>query len=200
MRLPPLLAAAVASSALAACAGAGSTRTQLAQLLAEAPSDVPPRFLLAGDRLVGAAVPLGPGSLPPAVRTTFDAIAPGGKTTFVGREFGERGDGYRVEKRYENGPVSQARGVLCTAAGDVLERWHSVPIGDVPQHILAAALRETPLIDEARIVSGPQREEYWSFEARDRGGRQFVVRVTLDGRALGRTRRLTASIDAASGT
>lgn len=195
MRSSPWLAAVVASAALAACAGAGSARAQLAQLLAEAPGDVPPRFLFAGDRLVAAAVPLGPNSLPPAVRTTFEAIAPGGKTTFVGREFGERGEGYRLEKRYEEGIASAARSVLCTAAGEVLERWHTVPIPDVPQHVLAAALREAPVLDEVRIVSGPQREEYWSFDAKDRGGHQYVVRVTLDGRSLGRVRRFAATVD-----
>lgn len=180
---------------MTACTGLATGRPSLTRLLADAPSDVPPRFQFAGDQLVAAAVPLGPGSLPTAVRTTFDAIAPGGRTAFVGREWSARGDGYRLEKVYPEGTVSVTRSVLAAADGAVLERWHSVPIPDVPQHALATALRSGPTVEAAHIVSGPDREEYWSFLVRDRIGRAFVVRVGLDGAPLGRWRRATAQID-----
>lgn len=180
---------------MTACSAPGETRLRLRQLLAEAPNDSPPRLLLDGDRIDAVAVPLGPGALPPAVRTTFDAIAPGGTTRFVGRESSRRGDGYRVEKAYESSGTASARSVLCTANGEVLERWHSVPIADVPQAAAAAALRVAPVIDEARIVSGPTSEELWSFTLHDRIGWTFVVEVALDGRLLRRARQLAARVE-----
>ncbi|MFY9341368.1 MAG: hypothetical protein WAT39_02685, partial [Planctomycetota bacterium] len=69
---------AFALLAIASCAGPSTTAPPLSRLLADAPADVPARFWLAGDRIVAAAAPLppGPGSLPPAVRTTAYAVAP----------------------------------------------------------------------------------------------------------------------------
>ncbi len=190
-----LVLALAVPGCMTACSAPGETRLRLRQLLAEAPNDSPPRILLDGDRIDAVAVPLGPGSLPPAVRTTFDAIAPGGTTRFVGRESSRRGDGYRVEKAYEASGTASARSVLCTASGEVLERWHTVPIADVPQTAATAALRVAPVIDEARIVSGPTSEELWSFTLHDRIGWTFVVEVALDGRLLRRTRQLAARVE-----
>lgn len=194
MRAPQWTLVGCVSSALVACAGTAG-RPSLTRLLADAPDDVPARLLLVGDHVAAAAVPLGPGSLPAAVRTTFEAIAPGGNTTFVGREWSERGDGYRLEKSYVDGLLTKARSVLAAADGRVLERWHTVPLRDVPQQVLATALRTGPAIDEARIVSGPAREEYWSLQVRDRGGRTFVVLVGLDGAPKAQLRRLLARLD-----
>lgn len=194
MRALPWALVGCVSCALVACTGTAG-RPSLPRLLADAPDDVPARLLLAGDQVAAAAVPLGPGSLPAAVRTTFEAIAPGGTTTFVGREWSERGDGYRLEKSYVDGLVTKSRSVLAAADGRVLERWHSVPLRDVPQQVLATALRTGPAIDEARIVSGPAREEYWSLLVRDRGGRTFVVLVGLDGAPKAQLRRLRAQLD-----
>lgn len=182
------------SIAVAACVGPAG-RPSFANLLQDAPSDVAARFELAGDHLVAAAVPLGPGSLPAAVRTTFDAIAPGGRTTFVGRESGGRGEGYRLEKAYTEGATTRTRSVLAAADGSVLERWHSVAIAEVPQQVLTVALRTGPTIEDARIVSGPEREEHWTFVVRDRGGRTFVVEVGLAGEPLGRRRRTNAVVE-----
>lgn len=179
--------------ALGACASSAVPPT-LAKWFHDAPGDSTPRLLLAGDRIVAAAAPLGPGSLPPAVRTTFEAVAPGGETMFVGREWSERGDGFRLEKRYHDG-VEHTRSVLASADGAVLERWHTVPIPKVPQQVLAAALQQGPLVDEARIVSGREREEYWDLVARDRSGRTFVVRVGLDGELLATARRVAAQVE-----
>ena len=65
-------------------------------LMREAPEDQPARLVLAGDRIAAVAVALGPGSLPAAVRATVDAVAPRGDVVFRGREWSERGDGYRI--------------------------------------------------------------------------------------------------------
>ncbi len=178
---------------LGACASSAVPPT-LAKWFSDAPGDATPRLMLAGDRIVAAAAPLGPGSLPPAVRTTFEAVAPGGETLFVGREWSERGEGFRLEKRYREGAV-HTRSVLASPEGAVLERWHTVPIPQVPQQVLAAALQQGPLVDEARIVSGPEREEYWDLVARDRSGRTFVVRVALDGDLLATARRVSAQVE-----
>jgi hypothetical protein len=198
MRVPFSAVATCAISALAACAGAPAGPLPLARMLADAPTTMPPRLTLDGDRIAGAAVPLGSGELPPAVRTIFDAIAPGGRTRFVGREWGERGTGYRLEKTYVDGTVTATRAVLASADGTVLERWHTVPTPEVPQNVLAAALQTGPTIEEARIVSGPAREEHWSVVVRDRIGRVHVARVGLDGAPLGSVRRLSADLDVAS--
>jgi hypothetical protein len=177
----------------AACSTSGHVAPELSRLLADAPSDVPARLWLAGDRIVAAAAPLGPGVMPPAVRTTVDAIAPGGALVFAGREWGPRGDGFRVDKRYAE-PDHQ-RSVLVALDGAVLERAHTVPLPDVPQHVLATALRTGPHVDEAWIVSGPETEEHWTFVVRDRGGRTFAVRVGLAGEPRGRLRRTSARVD-----
>jgi hypothetical protein len=195
MRALPSALLVCVSFAMAACVGTNTSRPSLARLLRDAPNDAPARLAIAGDHLVFAAVPIGSGSLPKAVRTPIDAIAPGGRTLFVGREWGERGDGFRVEKAYDGGGKTQTRSVLAAADGAVLERWHTVAIAEVPQHVMATALRTGPTIDEARIVSGPEREEHWAFVVRDRAGSVFVVKVSLDGEGLGRVRQSAARLD-----
>lgn len=188
-----LLPLATTTLAFASCTGTSGASTSLARLLAESPPGAAARLWLSGDRIVAAAAPLGPGSLPPAVRTSLDAVAPGGATTFVGREWGARGDGFRIEKHYTE--PAHSRSALLAADGAVLERAHTVPLAEVPQNVLATALRTGPTIDEAWIVSGPVAEELWHFVVRDRGGRVFTVRVGLGGEPLGRLRRTTANVE-----
>jgi hypothetical protein len=151
------------------------------------------RLWLAGDRIVAATVPIGPGAMPLAVRTTIEAVLPDGTQTFAGREHGPRGHGFRIDKSYRQ-PEHQ-RSVLIADDGSVLERAHTVTIAEVPQAVLATALRTGPSVEESWIVSGPTSEEFWQFLVRDRSGRAFVVKVGLDGGPLGRLRRTAARID-----
>lgn len=189
----PLLPFALAC---AACSTAGGAPRDLADVLAAAPADAPVRLRLDGDRVTGVAVAGGPGLLTAAAKLSLEAVAPRGELRFAGREWGPRGEGVRVEKRYRGeDTVEHDRSVLLADDGTVLERDHTVPIPDVPQHVLAAALRVGTTIDEARIVSGREREEFWRLSVRDRGGREFVVTVALDGRPLGCERRLAARVD-----
>src|SRR5262245_23048142 len=95
-RLAPLLALA------GACAGPGLP-AGFAAAAANAPQDWPVRLWLDGDHVVAAAAGVGPGGLPQAVRTTIDAVAPGGELQFAGREWSAAGEGYRVDKRYVDG-------------------------------------------------------------------------------------------------
>ncbi len=182
-------------SALAACGATSRLPADLAAIAAESPVDSPARLRLVGDRIAAATIALGPGALPPAVRTSLDAVAPGGELLFQGREWGSRGRGFRIEKRYRGSGDEHVRSVLIGEDGRVLERAHSVPLAQVPPNVLAAALRTGPHVDEARIVSGPEREEYWSCTVRTRIGRTFVVDVDLDGRTLRATRRVDAHLD-----
>src|SRR5262245_50595143 len=181
--------------ALAACSTAAPVPESLQTLLGESPEGNPARLSIGGNRIVAAAVAMGPGSLPKAARTSIEAIAPLGELLFAGREWGPRGAGFRVEKRYREGPKEHVRSVLVDADGRVLEREHSVAIAEVPQHVLAAAMRVGPTIEEARIVSGPEREEHWSVSVRDRLGRTFVARVSLGGALLDSVRRVSARVD-----
>ncbi len=182
--------------AVAACSTAAPVPESLQALVDESPEGMPARFAIDGNRIIASAVAIGPGALPAVVRTTIDAVAPGGEVLFQGREWGPRGAGFRVEKRYRDGAKEHVRSVLVAADGRVLERAHSVPIGEVPQHVLAAAMRVGSMVDEARIVSGPEREEHWSLVVRDRLGRTFVVTIGLDGRSIGSCRRVVARVDA----
>ena len=181
--------------ALAACSTAAPVPESLQTLLGETPDGYPARLSIGGNRIVAAAVAVGNASLPKAARTAIEAIAPQGELLFVGREWGPRGAGFRVEKRYREGAKEHVRSVLVDADGRVLEREHSVAIAEVPQHVLVAAMRVGPMIDEARIVSGPAREEYWSVSVRDRLGRTFVAHVSLDGSLLDSVRRVSARVD-----
>ncbi|MCB9878862.1 MAG: hypothetical protein H6835_14805 [Planctomycetes bacterium] len=180
--------------ALAACQGPGAT---LARQLEQADRDRviadTVRLLLDGDRVIGGATPAVAAEVPPAVRTTFDAVAPEGEQLFLGREWGPRGAGFRLEKRYLE-PAHQ-RSVLVAADGHVLERAHTLPVPRVPKHVLATALEVGPFVDEARIVSGPLQEEYWALLVRDRAGALRVVLIDLDGAELARRRRVTARVD-----
>jgi hypothetical protein len=124
-----------------------------------------------------------------------EAVAPRGELVFQGREWGAHGAGFRVDKQYREAGAEHSRSVLVTADGEVLERDHTVPIADVPQHVLAGALSVGSKIDEARIVSGPEREQHWTVLVRDRAGRTAVVTVALDGRVLGSRRRLAARLE-----
>ena len=182
-------------SILAACSTAAPVPDSLQTLLGESPDGNSARLSIGGNRITAAAVAVGNASLPKAARKSIDAIAPEGELLFAGREWGPRGAGFRVEKRYREGAKEHVRSVLVDADGRVLERAHSVPIAEVPQHVLVAAMLVGATIDEARIVSGPEREEYWSVSVRDRLGRTFVARVSLDGSLLDSVRRVSARVD-----
>lgn len=191
----PLHCALFGLSALASCATGLQLPAGFTAFVEQSPTGAPMRLTLEGDRIVAAAVPAGPGALPPAVRTTLDATAPHGELLWQGREWGPRGDGFRVDKRYRDGAHEHVRSVLIAADGRVLERSHSVPLGDVAQNVLGKAMQSGPHVDEVRIVSGPEREEYWSCTVRSRIGRTFVVDVDLDGRLLRAVRRVEAKVD-----
>jgi len=184
---------------MAACSTA-PPRATAAEALAHGEPITAARMQLQGNEVVMLAVPIDPVELPAAARTTVDAIAPQGETTFVGRERGPRGEGFRVDKRYEteDGGV-HTRSLLVDASGDVLERSHSVPVPDVPKHVLAAALGNGRYVDDVCIVSGPEREEHWALTVHDRRGRRHVVIVSLSGEELARWRRSDARVDAAAG-
>lgn len=175
------------------CVAPSAVPSTLAADLAEAPPDAETRLWLAGDRVVAVAVPLGPGWMTPAVRTTLQAVAPDGETTFAAREHGPRGTGIRVEKRYQE--PRHDRSVLIAEDGTVLERAHTVPVPDVAQDVLATALRTGPKVTTAWIVSGPQAEEYWDLVVQDRDGQTIALRIGLDGRELARSRRGRARVD-----
>lgn len=181
--------------ALGACSTTGIVPTNLAAAMAEAPTGTPTRLWLDGDRIVAAAVPVGPGALPPAVRTTIDAVAPRGELLWQGREWSGRGEGFRIEKRYRENGSEHVRSALIGDDGAVLERSHSMPLGEVPQVVMATVLSSGPHVDEARIVSGPEREEYWSCTVRNRIGWVLVVEVGLDGVLLRKRRQVEARIE-----
>lgn len=184
-----------AALALGACAAPAPLPHAFVRLLAETPEDQPARLTVAGDTVVAAAVATGPGSLPPAVRTTLSAVAPGGELVFQGREWGPRGTGFRIDKHYREGAVEHSRSALIAQDGAVLERAHTVPLADVPHAVLATALQAGPHVQQAWIVSGPRVEECWRCVVRDRLGHTHVVTVGLDGAHLGTVRRVTARLD-----
>lgn len=180
---------------LASCQAPPALPPGFAALAADAPESQPLRLQLADDRIVAAAVPLGPGGLPAAVRPLLLAIEPGGETVYEAREWSWRGDGYRVEKVYGEGREQQFRSALIAADGTVLERSHSVPIGEVPQAVLLVAMaggrRE---LLRAEIVSDRDREVLWRLSLRDGGGRRFSTEVALDGSAAAVRRVLEAEV------
>lgn len=176
---------------LGACATNATMPRDLAAQLAEAPTEPASRIWIDGDRIVAAAIAVGPGALPLAVRTTIDAVAPRGELLFQGREWSARGDGFRIEKRYRENAIEHTRSALIAANGDVLERSHSVPIAEAPQNVLAAAMERGHRVDEVRIVSGATQEEYWSCTVSNRIGAVYVVDVSLTGKLL-RTKRRAA--------
>lgn len=189
----PLIA--LLAGTLAGCSSPPPLPPGLASLMAETPEGAATRLLVAGNDIVAASVPLGPGSVPSEVRAAIDAVVPRGETTFRGREWSRRGEGYRIEKLYRNGGEEQVRTALIADDGRVLERAHSVPLRDVPQPILTAALGVGHDVVRALIVSGREREEYWSCIVGDRLGRTHVVRVDLGGSVLAVMRRVTARVD-----
>ena len=176
--------------ALACCGSAPES----AHLLAEAEPNQVVRLSLVGDRVVQTSVPVDFGILPALARTTCEAIAPGGVMTFCGREKGPRGEGFRLEKIYEQ-PFAHMRSVLADAKGNVMERSHTLPLIKVPQQVLGAALSSGTTVESAEIVSGPLREEFWRIVTQDRRGRVFVVMVHLDGTLISEQRRNQSRVD-----
>jgi hypothetical protein len=165
---------------LAACAGAGLP-PGFAAAAANAPEDWPLRLWLDGDHVVAAAAGVGPGGLPQAVRTSIDAVAPGGELQFAGREWSAAGDGYRVDKRYVDGADESFRSALIAADGAVLERSHSVPIGKVPVAVLTAALTVGRDVRRCEIVADAAQETGWRATVVDGAGRSFVAMIGLQG-------------------
>ena len=183
------------SLALAACATGDRLPSGFAAGLAETPEGTPARLWILDDHVISASVALGPGSLPAAVRQSLDAVAPRGEVMFQGREWGPRGEGYRIDKRYQIDGAEHTRSALIASDGTVLERSHSVPVKEAPQDVLAAALRVGPHVQSVEIVSGREHEEYWRCVVADRLGRMFVATVGMDGRLVGAMRRVSARVD-----
>mgnify|MGYP003674048535 FL=1 len=174
---------------------AGCTATpSSASLLADAEPNQPVRLLIAGDRLLSTAVPIDFHAVPALARTTSEAIAPDGVLEFCAHEIGPRGEGFRLEKRYEE-PFPHVRSVLVDMLGNVLERSHTVPVAKVPQDVLGAALSSGTFVDSVAIVSGPVQEEFWHVVTKDRRGRIFVITVDLDGNVLSQVRRNQSRVD-----
>jgi len=187
--------AAAALFFLGACATTSPLPADLGVQLAESPTEPTSRLWIDGDRIVAVAIAVGPGALPPAVRTTIDAVAPRGELLFQGREQGPRGDGFRIEKRYRENASEHVRSALIAADGAVLERSHSVPIAEAPPNVLAVAMERGHRVDEVRIVSGPEREEFWSCTVTNRIGAVYVVDVGLDGKLLHTRRRAAVCVE-----
>ena len=165
-----------------------------ANLLGHAEPKQSVRLSLAGNTVIGTAVPIAFRTIPQLARTTSEAIAPKGTLEFCAREIGPRGEGFRLEKRYEQ-PFPHVRSVLVDELGNVLERSHTVPVGKVPQDVLGAALGEGTVVDSAAIVSGPIREEFWRVVTQDRRGRIFVITIDLDGNVVSQLRRNQSRVD-----
>lgn len=184
-----LLAFAVAGCATSPPAGS------FAALAQDAPSDQPLQLTFAGDAVASVAVPLGPGGLDARLRAAVDAIEPGGHTVLMAREWGPRGDGYRIEKRYGEGVAEQFRSVLLSADARVLERSHTLSVSETPPAVLVAATAATRrTVLRIDIVSGPTKEEYFRLLLRDGGGRRFAVDCTPDGAVLATRRLLDAQV------
>lgn len=174
---------------------AGCTATSSAALLltdAEPNQDV--RLAVVGNRVVSTAVPIDFRTVPALARTTAEAIAPNGVLEFCAREIGPRGEGFRLEKRYQQ-PSAHLRSVLVDELGNVMERSHTVTIRKVPQGVLGAALQGGTSVESAAIVSGPVHEEFWRIITHDRRGRTFIVTVDLDGNVMSQLRRNQSRVD-----
>jgi hypothetical protein len=175
---------------LAGCAATSSA----ADLLNNAEPNQGVRLVIAGNTVISTAVPVDFRTVPALARTTADAIAPNGVLEFCAREIGARGDGFRLEKRYEL-PFPHLRSVLVDELGNVLERSHTVPVAKVPQGVLSGALRVGTLVETVSIVSGPTKEEFWRIITKDRRGRTFVITVDLNGHVLSQLQRNQSRLD-----
>ncbi|HLQ36918.1 MAG TPA: hypothetical protein VK348_03895 [Planctomycetota bacterium] len=191
------LVALLSCTVLCACA-ATTLPPGFARLALTAPEDQGVRLQLAGDTIVGATVALGPGALDARLRVVVDAVVPGtgvDNATFIGREWGPRGEGYRVERTYGTGVAQQFRSVLVDRDGTVLERTHTLALAEVPPAVLAAA---APIgvhdLQRLEIVSGPAVEECYRLLLHDRAGRVFVVETSLQGVLLRSSRLLVATV------
>jgi hypothetical protein len=185
--------AACALLTLTACVGAGQT-DGFFESAATAPEDTPARLTLSLDRIETAAAGITPGSVPPAVRATIEAVTPGGELVFLGREWGRNGEGFRVESRYVDGAAESFRSALINEEGEILERSHTLPATKVPPAVLGAAMKLGRDIRRCEIVSDAVAEREWRIRCVDGGGRTFVATVSLDGRLLHAQRIVTAEL------
>lgn len=184
-----------ATAILTACASHSHLPPDLADRLATTPEEQSARLRIDAAGIAVLALPIRAVELPPAARTGVEAVAPQGTVTFIGREWHAHGTGFRVDKRYEVEGTEHTRSVLVDAAGQVLERIHSVPIAEVPEAVLATAARFGPAVERIEIVAGARHEDHWRCLVADRSGRHFVVRTDLQGNLLDCRRRLPAQLD-----
>ena len=181
--------------ALTGCSASPRLPAEAIQYLRSSPAHAPVHLHLSGAEILSAnAATLAP-SLPPAVRAAVDAVLPQGAEILRCREWGPRGAGYRIEKRYDIDGVDHFRTALIAADGKVLERAHSVPIDKVPERVLLTAGQFGTHVSRIMIVSGPKREEYWQCTVANRGDQTFVVITELDGELRSTARRLQVTVD-----
>lgn len=184
---------ALVAMSLGACHSAGLP-AGFAEAAATGPEDTPARLLLRGNHCIAAAAGIGPGALPQAAKAAMDAVAAGGETVFLGREWSHLGENYRVEKRYSDGNTESFRSALVTADGEVLERSHTVPANKVPPVVLGAAMKFGRDLRRCDIVSDTAAEREWRIQCIDGGGRTFVVVVSLDGSPIAADRVIGVSL------
>jgi hypothetical protein len=185
---------ALATIVLGACQSAGLP-PGFAEAAATGPEDTPARLWLRGDRVVAAAAGMGQGALPQPAKAAMDAVAPGGELVFLGREWGPRGERFRVEKRYVDGSGAETyRSALVTTEGEVIERSHSIAVGKVPPVVLGEAMKLGRDLRRCDIVSDAITEREWRIHCVDGGGRTFVVVVDMDGSLIAANRVVTATL------
>jgi len=171
-----------------------------AQWLDESPDDMAVRFTTDGDRLQSVAIPLDYRQLPETLRRIADAIAPGGEVEYFARELGAR-EGWRMEKRYvPDDPAAPTlrRTLLLGLDGEVLERSHQIPLGEVPQQVLRGALDFGRDVERAEVVQADG--EWFRLQVRNAFGWHHVVDLDADGAVRGAVRVKNAEIRGAAGS
>lgn len=181
------------AACLPGCVGTSVPR-QFAEAAATGPEEVSARIRIEGTHVVAVAAPAGPGGIPQPVRSSIEAVAPGGEPVFLGREWGDAGENWLVEKRYVEGAMESFRSARIAVDGTVLERAHSVPIAKVPQPVIAAALSLGRDVQRCEIVSDASAERGWRAFVVDGGGRRLLATIGLDGTLVAAHRLVAADI------
>lgn len=142
-----------------------------------------------GGEVSAWTLPISPTALPERARRVVEAVQPGGSLAFAGVRWKGAQRQFVVEKIYsEHG--GERRSVLVTPAGAVVQRSHTIALGDAPSAV-RDALREAPVRLEFVQGNGPDRyrAQFGDIESSSR-----YVEVAANGSVVRRAVTRQASV------
>lgn len=174
---------------------------QFTERLFDSPGDGVCRITIRDGHPISYSAPVRAQDLPPRVKRTMDELHEGGRTVYLGREWGPDGPGYRVEELVRVDNKEELRSLLVDDEGRVIGRSYEISPTDVPQSLLQHVARagfDRSAVRSTSFVLGPAGDRgHYRLLLEDREGRQRMLECRADGSMAVWARVMRATVSCA---